>query len=67
MKGIQYLGLTPPRIKIGYGEVGAAPQMVQKAKPTEDESTRQALNNPEIQRFREVFGGRGKKRPNLKE
>jgi DNA polymerase-3 subunit gamma/tau len=67
LKGIQHLGITPPRIKIGYGAVAAAPQMVAKAKPTEDEATREALANPEIQRFREVFGGEVRNVRNLKE
>jgi DNA polymerase-3 subunit gamma/tau len=72
LKGIQHLGITPPRIKIGYGEVEAAPQMaspetVKKAKPTEDQAAREALANPEIQRFREVFGGEVRNVRNLKE
>jgi DNA polymerase III subunit gamma/tau len=65
-KGIQHLGLTAPRIKIGFGEV-AAPQMVAKAKPNEDDATREALANPEIQRFREVFGGEVRNVRSLKE
>lgn len=72
LKGIQHLGITPPRIKIGYGEVEAAPQMaspemLKKAKPTEDQAAREALANPEIQRFREVFGGEVRNVRNLKE
>jgi DNA polymerase-3 subunit gamma/tau len=67
LKGIQHLGITAPKIKIGYGEVAAAPQMAPKAKPTEDETTRDALANPEIRRFRDVFGGEVRNVRNLKE
>jgi DNA polymerase-3 subunit gamma/tau len=67
LKAVQHLGVTPPRIKIGYGDVAAAPTMAPKAKPTEDQTTRDALNNPEIQRFREVFGGEVRNVRNLKE
>jgi DNA polymerase-3 subunit gamma/tau len=67
LKGIQHLGISAPRIKIGFGEVAAAPQMAVKAKPTEDDATRNALANPEIQRFREVFGGEVRNVRNLKE
>jgi DNA polymerase-3 subunit gamma/tau len=67
LKGIQHLGLPAPKIKISYGEVAAAPQMTAKPKPTEDEATRDALANPEIQRFREVFGGEVRAIRNLKE
>jgi DNA polymerase-3 subunit gamma/tau len=67
VKGIQHLGITPPKINISFGEVAAAPQMAAKAKPTEDEATREALANPEIQRFREIFGGEVRNVRNLKE
>jgi len=67
LKGIQHLGISAPKIMIGYGEVAAAPQMAPKAKPAEDDATRDALANPEIQRFREVFGGEVRNIRNLKE
>jgi DNA polymerase-3 subunit gamma/tau len=67
LKGIHHLGLAAPKIKISFGEVAAAPQMVQKSKPTEDDATKAALANPEIQRFREVFGGEVRNVRNLKE
>jgi DNA polymerase-3 subunit gamma/tau len=67
IKAIQHLGITPPKVVISFGEVAAAPQMAAKAKPTEDEATREALANPEIQRFREVFGGEVRNVRNLKE
>ena len=37
------------------------------AAATEDEATSRALANPEVQRFREVFGGEIRKVRNLKE
>jgi DNA polymerase-3 subunit gamma/tau len=66
-KAIQHLGLMAPKIKIGFGDVAAAPQMSAKPKAMEDEATRAALANPEIQRFREVFGGEVRNIRNLKE
>jgi hypothetical protein len=63
LKGIQHMGIAAPKIKIGYGEVAAAPSMASKAKPAEED----ALLNPEIKRFREVFGGEVRNVRNLKE
>jgi len=65
-KAIQHAGMTAPRIKIAFGEVNAAPELA-KAALTEDEVTRDALANPEVQRFREVFGGEIRTIRNLKE
>jgi len=65
-KAIQYAGLAVPRIKIAFGEVSAAPEIA-KAKTPEDEVTRDALANPEVQRFRELFGGEVRTVRNLKE
>ncbi|MDQ6678180.1 MAG: DNA polymerase III subunit gamma/tau [Acidobacteriota bacterium] len=65
-KAIQHAGIAVPRIKIAFGEVSAAPELA-KAVPTEDEVTRDALANPEVQRFREVFGGEIRTIRNLKE
>jgi DNA polymerase-3 subunit gamma/tau len=65
-KGIQHMGVAPPRLKLTLGEVAAAPQL---AKPvaSEDDVTREALANPEVRRFREVFGGEVRTVRNLKE
>ncbi len=65
-KAIQHAGLAVPRIKIAFGEVSAAPE-IQKVKSSEDEVTRDALANPEVQRFRELFGGEVRTVRNLKE
>jgi DNA polymerase-3 subunit gamma/tau len=68
LKGIQHLGIAAPKIKISFGEVSAgAPQLAPKAKPTQDDATREALANPEVQRFREIFGGEVRTVRNLKE
>jgi DNA polymerase III subunit gamma/tau len=66
-KAVKHLGLTPPKIKISTGVVQAAAPVAVKAKPVEDDVTRDALANPEVQRFREVFGGEVRNVRNLKE
>ncbi len=56
------------RVKVTKGDVAAAPAPApidQKAQ--EDETRRRALENPEVQRFREVFGGDIRNVRNLKE
>ncbi len=58
------------RIKVTVGEAGDAPAGGAErpiVRPTEDEATARALANPEVQRFREVFGGEIRKVRNLKE
>ncbi len=58
------------RIKVTVGHAGDAPSGgLDKplARPTEDEATVRALANPEVQRFRDVFGGEIRKVRNLKE
>ena len=65
-KAIQHAGFAVPKIKIAFGEVSAAPE-IQKVKQSEDEVTRDALANPEVQRFRELFGGEVRTVRNLKE
>jgi DNA polymerase-3 subunit gamma/tau len=45
----------------------AAVPLAQTPSPREDEVTERALNNPEVRRFREVFGGEVRKIRNLKE
>ena len=59
-------GARPLRIKVIVGETGetAAPLA---APSGEDEVSARALSNPEVRRFREVFGGEVRKIRNLKE
>jgi hypothetical protein len=56
------------RIKITIGELAAAPAVAPiDKKGKEDDAKRRALENPEVQRFREVFGGEVRNVRNLKE
>jgi hypothetical protein len=61
----------PLRLKLITGEAAAGPAPISMAAPpkgeAEDEVTGRALANPEVQRFREVFGGEVRKVRNLKE
>jgi DNA polymerase-3 subunit gamma/tau len=61
----------PLRMKLTTGEAAAGPAPISMAAPpkgdAEDEVTGRALANPEVQRFREVFGGEVRKVRNLKE
>ena len=72
-KAIRHLGERPLRVRVivGAASTGPAPEPVAPlpaaAPPKEDEATQRALANPEVQRFREVFGGEVRKVRNLKE
>jgi DNA polymerase-3 subunit gamma/tau len=58
------------RVKFTAGDAAAPPsEATPAAAPpaTEDEASARALANPEVQRFREVFGGEVRKVRNLKE
>ncbi|MGA3235180.1 MAG: DNA polymerase III subunit gamma/tau [Bryobacteraceae bacterium] len=72
-KAVKHISSRPMRIKVVIGEPGsetAAPLAAPAAKApsaAEDEATARALANPEVQRFREVFGGEVRKVRNLKE
>jgi DNA polymerase-3 subunit gamma/tau len=61
----------PLRIKLTTGDAAAGPAPISMVAPpkadSEDEVTGRALANPEVQRFREVFGGEVRKVRNLKE
>ena len=63
---LKHLGLTY-RFKVVFGEVKAAPKPVEKQSPKEDEVTGRALAHPEVQKFRELFGGEVRAVKNLKE
>jgi DNA polymerase III subunit gamma/tau len=71
-KAIKHLTGRPMRIKVAIGEAGGdgqpGPAIVQRPQPAdEDEVTSRALANPEVRRFRKVFGGEIRKVRNLKE
>ncbi len=70
-KAVKQISPKPYRIKVTVGEAGpqAAPLAAAPPPPAagEDEATGRALSNPEVQRFREVFGGEIRKVRNLKE
>jgi DNA polymerase III subunit gamma/tau len=70
-KALKQISPKPYRIKVTVGDAGpqAAPlAAAPKAAPLQDEeATGRALSNPEVQRFREVFGGEIRKVRNLKE
>ena len=61
----------PLRLKFTTGEVTAGPAPIAVVAPpkaeAEDEVTGRALSNPEVRRFREIFGGEVRKVRNLKE
>jgi hypothetical protein len=72
-KAIRHLGERVLRPRVIISAVGAmadqAPAAPLAVAPSaaEDEATARALANPEVQRFREVFGGEIRKVRNLKE
>jgi DNA polymerase-3 subunit gamma/tau len=67
-KALAHLGAGPFRIKITFGDTGpVGPALEKKKNIDEDEATTRALANPEVQRFRELFGGEVRAVRNLKE
>jgi hypothetical protein len=67
-KAIAHLGLPKHNIKITFGEpANSGPALEKKKTLDEDEVTSRALANPEVQRFRELFGGEVRAVRNLKE
>jgi DNA polymerase III subunit gamma/tau len=64
---LKHLGFPALRFKVNFGEVKTAPTPVQKPAAKEDEVTERALSHPEVQRFRELFGGEVRTVRNLKE
>ena len=59
--------LGPVRYKLIFGEVTSAPVISTPKAPQESELSERALAHPEIQRFREAFGGEVRAVRNLKE
>ncbi len=71
-KAIAQISPRPMRIRVIIGEPGGeaapiAPPAAKAGSSEEDEAASRALANPEVQRFREVFGGEIRKIRNLKE
>jgi DNA polymerase III subunit gamma/tau len=71
-KAIKQITTRPIRVKVFIGEAGSETAKPIAAAPpktsvAEDEAATRALANPEVQRFREVFGGEIRKVRNLKE
>ena len=70
-KAIRHIGARPMRIKVIIGDAGAQPPaeapIERPAASEEDEAASRALGNPEVRRFRELFGGEVRKVRNLKE
>jgi hypothetical protein len=68
-KALARITSRPLRIRIAIGDAGeaAAPISPRSSSEPNDDVTARALNNPEVRRFREVFGGEVRKVRNLKE
>ncbi len=72
-KAVQRISQRPMRIKVFLSDAGAetatpiAATPAKAASAAEEEAATRALANPEVQRFREVFGGEIRKVRNLKE
>jgi len=56
-KAVQRISSRPFKIKVTAGEVASAEKAPASAAQKPDEAAQRALANPEVQRFREVFGG----------
>jgi hypothetical protein len=66
-KAVKHLGGRPMRVKITIGDTGVEPAAAAASKQKADETAERALANPEVQRFRELFGGEVRDVRNLKE
>ena len=64
---LKQMGQAGLRFKVNFGEVKTAPAVIAKPAAQEDEVTSRALAHPEVQRFRETFGGEVRTVRNLKE
>jgi hypothetical protein len=75
LAALKQLGHPTLRFKVVFGDVdpgGAASPANKPAKPApkpaaQDEATERALGHPEVQKFRELFGGEVRNVRNLKE
>jgi len=69
LTALKQLGHPTLRFKVTFGEVAAnaAPPKPAPKPVAQDEVTERALGHPEVQRFRELFGGEVRNVRNLKE
>ncbi len=63
---LKKMGLPTQRFKVVFGDTKPV-QRAAPVAPKEDETTERALAHPEVQRFRELFGGEVRTVRNLKE
>jgi hypothetical protein len=68
-KTLKQLGYPALRFKIVFGDVkpSGAPVAAPAKPAAKDDVTERALNHPEVQRFRDLFGGEVRNVRNLKE
>jgi DNA polymerase-3 subunit gamma/tau len=68
-QAVRQVAGKPLKIKITIGDVAGQPQVAAPARRQnqEDDVSRRALENPEVQRFRDLFGGEVRTVRNLKE
>jgi hypothetical protein len=67
-KAVKQISTRPMRIKVIAGNASpVAEALSTRTSAREDETTLRALANPEVQRFKEIFGGEIRKVRNLKE
>ncbi|MDQ6705688.1 MAG: DNA polymerase III subunit gamma/tau, partial [Acidobacteriota bacterium] len=66
-KAVRHLGGSPMRVKLNFTDEPVPEKTAPVKKPDDDEITTRALGNPEVQRFRELFGGEVRTVRNLKE
>jgi hypothetical protein len=72
LTALKKMGLPTQRFKIVIGAAPAVPRQAPvaaapAADPSADEATERALAHPEVQKFRELFGGEVRTVRNLKE
>jgi DNA polymerase-3 subunit gamma/tau len=67
LTALKHLGAPQQRFKVVFGDVKPAPAPVAAPKQSSDEVTERALAHPEVQKFRELFGGEVRTVRNLKE
>jgi DNA polymerase-3 subunit gamma/tau len=66
-KAVRHVLGKPLKIKITIGDVAAQEQVAAPPAAQEDDLTRRALGHPEVQRYRDLFGGEVRTIRNLKE